>query len=416
MTAPPLMSERRVGALGGLLVATGPVAMALYTPSMPSIAAELGTTESMVQLTLAVFFGGFAIAQLVAGPLSDALGRRPVVLGFMLLFLAGSLTAMLATSIEVLILGRLLQGVGAAVGITTARALVRDLFQGQQSSRILNMIGIILAVAPAISPAIGSVVLVAGGWRWVFVLMVLYGAALMLTVVLAMRETVARDLDRLAPRMLLRNYRTLLGSGHFMLATGVVTGAIGTFYALAAILPFILMERVGLTPMEFGIGMMLQSGSFLTGAVVMRLLMARMNAYRLAAAGVGLILLGSIGALRLIWVEPDFLSVMLPVAIYAPGIAFVMPAMTTSAMAPFPAIAGSASALMGFLQMASGLVAGMAAAILGDAVLAMGLFVPMLGALSALCYIAHRRLPALHESKPAPDISDKSVATPVIGP
>src|SRR5690554_4830889 len=85
----PVMSERRVSLLGALLVATGPVAMALYTPAMPGIAEEMATTDSMVQMTLAVFFGGFALAQLVAGPLSDALGRRPVVLGFMVLFLVG---------------------------------------------------------------------------------------------------------------------------------------------------------------------------------------------------------------------------------------------------------------------------------------------------------------------------------------
>lgn len=404
MTATPLMSERRVSLLGGLMVATGPVAMALYTPSMPSIAIEMATTEGMVQMTLAVFFGGFALAQLVAGPLSDALGRRPVVLGFMLLFLIGSLASMLAYSIEALLLGRLLQGIGAAVGITTSRALIRDLFRGQQAARIMNMIGIILAVAPVLSPTLGGLLLVAGDWRWIFVLMVIYAIFVLVIVWLTMRETVERDLSLLAPLVLWRNYCMLAVSPHFMLASGVVVGAIGALYAQATLLPFILMERVGLTPVEFGLGMMLQSGSFMAGALSMRVLMSRVSASKLAAVGVCMIVAGSLGALRLLWAAPDYLGVMLPVGVYAAGIAFVMPAMSMAALVPFPKIAGSASALQGFLQMGAGLLVGLAAALLGDALLAMALFIPVLGTLSALSFLAHRRLPVLIDAEPRRDI------------
>lgn len=404
MSATPLMSERRVSLLGGLMVATGPVAMALYTPAMPAIAEAMATSEGMVQMTLAVFFGGFAVAQLVAGPLSDALGRKPVVLGFMLLFLAGSLASMLASTIEALLVGRLFQGIGAAVGITTSRALIRDLFRGEQAARIMNMIGIILAVAPVISPTLGGLLLEVGEWRWIFVLMVIYGVAALVILWTTMHETVPRNLSLLAPLALLRNYTALTVNPYFMLASGVVAGAIGALYAQATILPFILMERVGLTPIEYGFGMMMQSGSFMAGALMMRVLMSRVSANRLAAAGVWMIVLGSLGALRLLWAAPDYLGVMLPVAIYAAGIAFVMPAMSMAALVPFPRIAGSASALTGFLQMAAGLAVGLAAALLGDALLAMAVFVPMLGAMSALCFLAHRRLPVLAEVEPRRDI------------
>lgn len=404
MNPPPLMSERRVSLLGGLLVAIGPVAMALYTPSMPSIAAEMAVSEGLVQMTLAVFFGGFALAQLVAGPLSDALGRRPVVLGFMVLFLVGSLVAMMAGTIEALLAGRLLQGVGAAVGITTSRALIRDLFRGEQAARIMNMIGIILAVAPVMSPTLGALLLEVGHWRWVFVLMVIYALGLLVAVWLTMRETVPRDLSLLAPLTLLNNYRTLLMSPGFMLPSGVVVGAIGALYAQATLLPFILMERVGLTPVQFGLGMLLQSGSFLAGALAMRVLMSRLRANTLAGAGVVLILIGSLGVLRLFWSEPDYLGVMLPVAVYAAGIAFVMPAMSMAALMPFPRIAGSASAMQGFLQMGTGLAVGLAGALLGDALLAITVFVPLLGMVSALCFLAYRRMPVLAEYEPRRDV------------
>ncbi|HHX91262.1 MAG TPA: multidrug effflux MFS transporter [Paracoccus sp.] len=398
------MSERRVSLLGALLVATGPVAMALYTPAMPSIAEELATTDSMVQMTLAVFFGGFALAQLVAGPLSDALGRRPVVLAFMALFLAGSVVSMTAGTIDALLLGRLMQGTGAAVGITTSRALIRDLFHGQQAARIMNMIGIILAVAPIISPTLGGLLLEVADWRWIFVLMVGYAIAVLLIVTTHMHETVPRNVSLLAPLVFLRNYTMLATSPHFMLASGVVAGAIGALYAQATLLPFILMDRVGLSPVQFGMGMMLQSGAFLAGALAMRSLMRRVSAYRLAAAGVVMLLIGSAGVLRLIWVEPDYLGVMLPVAVYSGGIAFVMPAMSMAALMPFPKIAGSASALQGFLQMAAGLVVGLLAAALGDPLLALAVFVPVLGLVAALSFLAHRRLPELSDHEPRSDI------------
>jgi DHA1 family bicyclomycin/chloramphenicol resistance-like MFS transporter len=189
-----------------------------------------------------------------------------------------------------------------------------------------------------------------------------------------------------------------------MLASGVVVGAIGALYAQATLLPFILMERVGLTPVEFGLGMMLQSGSFMAGALSMRVLMSRVSASKLAAVGVCMIVAGSLGALRLLWAAPDYLGVMLPVGVYAAGIAFVMPAMSMAALVPFPKIAGSASALQGFLQMGAGLLVGLAAALLGDALLAMALFIPVLGTLSALSFLAHRRLPVLIDAEPRRDI------------
>ena len=132
MTAAPLMSERRVGLIGGLLTAIGPISMALYTPAMPAIVEAFGTTEAMVKLTLTLYFGGFAGAQLVAGPLSDALGRRAVTYGFMGIYCAGSLAALLAPSVGLLMLARFVQGVGASAGVAISRALVRDLFEGER--------------------------------------------------------------------------------------------------------------------------------------------------------------------------------------------------------------------------------------------------------------------------------------------
>src|SRR5690606_27992445 len=138
----PLMSERRVSIIGGLIVAIGPISLALFTPAMPEIAHAFGTSEGAVKLTLSLYFAGFAFAQLFCGPLSDGFGRKPVTFAFMAIYLVASLIALLAPSIEVLIAARFLQGVGAAVGVAISRAIVRDLFTHERSARIMNLIGI----------------------------------------------------------------------------------------------------------------------------------------------------------------------------------------------------------------------------------------------------------------------------------
>ncbi|WP_323015323.1 MFS transporter, partial [Devosia sp.] len=124
----PPMSARRTALVGGLMVAAGPLSISLYGPALPTIVADLGTTAAMGKLSLSVYFGAFALAQLVCGPLSDSLGRRRVTMVFMALYVLGSLVASLGPDIAWLLAGRVLQGVGVSVGVALSRAMVRDQF------------------------------------------------------------------------------------------------------------------------------------------------------------------------------------------------------------------------------------------------------------------------------------------------
>ena len=385
MTA-PLMSERRVGLIGGLMTAIGPVSMAIYTPAMPEIVRALGTSEAMVKLTLTLYFGGFAAGQLVAGPLSDALGRRAVTFGFMGVYCLASLAGLMAQDVGMLMAARFVQGVGASAGIAISRALVRDLFQGERSARIMNLIGIILAAGPAVAPTVGGLLLVAAGWRSIFLAMVGFGLAVVLVAATLMRETVTPDAGRLNPRTLAAAYAAILADRRFLTSAGIVACAVGALYAQATFLPFILMDRVGLSPAAFGLAMLFQSGSFLLGSLATRALLDRFGAGRLVAPGLGFIAAGSLGLLLLNLRDPSLLAVMLPVATSAFGIAFVMPATTTAALAPFPAHAGAAAAMMGFLQLGLGLAIGSLGAAIGDPVRAMALLIPAMGAAACLLY------------------------------
>jgi MFS transporter, DHA1 family, multidrug resistance protein len=388
------MSERRVGLIGALLVAVGPVSMALFTPAMPELVQAFGTTEAAVKMTLSLYFAGFAFAQLFCGPLSDGFGRKPITLVFMGIYLLASVLALLAPTIEALIAARFLQGVGSAVGVAIARAIVRDLFTSERSARIMNLIGLILGIGPAFAPTLGGITMELFGWHAIFVLMIIFGVVIVTAAQLWLVETVRRDLSRIRPRELVRSYRTLFGDGYFMSSSLVLAGAIGTLYTQATVLPFILMSRVGLTPTEYGFGMLMQSGMFFAGSLVVRSLMGRLGAYRLVPVGLACIAMGSVGmAVLLRVVEPTFLTVMGPVAFYAFGIAFVMPAMSTASLAPYPLIAGAAASLSGFLQMGGGLAGGLLIALFANPVTAMATVIPLMGLMAILSWLVWSRLP-----------------------
>lgn len=389
---PDQMSARRTSVLGAGLVAIGPVSMALYTPAMPALVEAFGTTEPAVKLTLTAYFAGFALAQLVCGPLSDAFGRKPVTLLFLLLYLVSSCLAAFAPTVEFMVLARALQGIGAAVGISVSRAIVRDQFTGQASARIMNAIAMMLALGPAISPTIGGVVLELFGWREIFWCMVVYGIVLMVSVMFFQVETNARPgLHHLNPGQLARNYLTLLKDPRFLAPSLLIGCGLGSLYALAAVLPFVLIYEVGLTPSQFGLTMMIQSGSFMAGTMVTGRLLRFYEAHRLVPFGMGLwIVSSSLMCFLTLTQEPGIATVMGPVALFVFALALVLPACFTDSMAPFPHIAGAAAAMVGFLQFGGGIVASLIVAWMGNPLLGLATVLPLMPIAGMVLYLFFR--------------------------
>lgn len=388
---PPIMSERRTTVLGALLTAIGPVSMAVYTPAMPELVRAFGTTDAAIKLSLSLYFGGFALAQLLAGPVSDAFGRRKASIAFLTIYVFGSLIAALAIDVNWILAGRLIQGIGASVGITVARAAVRDQFVGAQASRIMNMIGIILAIGPALGPTLGGLALSAFGWQSIFLLMIAFGAGALLACVFALEETAIPDRSRLQPATLVRTYVGLITDLRFLLPSLILGGSIGALYAQGTMLPFVLIDVVGLTPTEFGLGMLVQTGSYLTGSIILRLISGRISGP--AAVSIGICFCGIGGLLMFLSVhllDPTFLSIMVPVGICTFGIAFLSPHVVTTGLAAFPKVAGSASALMGFIQMGGGFAGGLAAAAFTSPLTSFGTIIPVMELTAVAAYLAHR--------------------------
>jgi len=357
------MTRPRAGGAGRallltLLVALGPVSTDLYLPSLPGIAADLGASAAQAQLTIGLFIAGFAAMMLVCGPLADRFGRRPVLLAGMAIYVVASIACALSPTIGLLLAARFLQALGACVGPVLGRAIVRDLYEPRAAGRILGTMASAMALAPLIAPFLGGWLETAFGWRASFWALTAYG--LLLTGLLAWRldETLperpagAFSLGRLAASYaLILHNRTFLG---FMLCVALTFGALFTWISNSA---FVVIDYFGVAPERFGWAFGVVIAGYVLGAyggsrAGMRLGLGRATALGCAicaAAGMALALSGWSGLGGL----PGIVFLM---ALSFVGVGLVAPQATAGALSPFPHLAGTAAALLGFLQMSTGLL------------------------------------------------------------
>jgi DHA1 family bicyclomycin/chloramphenicol resistance-like MFS transporter len=390
----PVMSELRTATLGAMIVALGSISMALYTPALPALVEAFHTNPAAIKLTLTVYLSGFAFAILLCGPLSDAFGRRPVAIGFLMIYLIGSLMALVAPSVMWLTLGRVFQGIGAASGVTISRAIVRDQFSGQRSARIMNLIGLMLAAGPAVSPTLGGLILGGFGWHAIFAAMAGYGLLTLAAISIACTETnAAPDKDKAHPLAILRNYRILLTNRIFMLGSTLLGLTVGGVYTLTVILPFVLIEVVMLTPTQFGFAMVAQTGSYVLGTILTGRLLRRFDGACLIPIGLSLVAMAGISLTLLPrFMPPTFVTTMLPVGLWAFGCALIIPVATTRALADFGHIAGAAAALTGFMQIGGGLMGSAIAALLfQDALSALMVVLPVMAGSAVFIYVVLSR-------------------------
>jgi MFS transporter, DHA1 family, multidrug resistance protein len=296
--------------------------------------------------------------------------------------------------------------------VAISRAIVRDQFTGQSSARIMNLIGLILAIGPAVSPTIGGMLLSAFSWHSIFVVMVIYGIVAVLVMGFWCVETnAAPDPAQAYPGQVARNYAMLLRDRGFMGASLVLGFAIGAFFTLAAMLPFVLMEKLGLTPTGFGLVMLAQTGFYALGAFVTGRLLRRYDVRPLVSIGLMLIAVAAIGfAFGLRLLPTSLYTVMAPVVFWSFGSALVIPGATTTALAGFPKVAGAASALAGFLQIGVGLAGtALAALLFDDALTALGTVMPSMALLALLAHFALQPKRELSHATIAPEMLEVAV-------
>jgi DHA1 family bicyclomycin/chloramphenicol resistance-like MFS transporter len=363
------------------LVALGPLSTDLYLPALPGLTQVFATDVARVQLTLSVFLAGFAVAQLFYGPLSDRYGRRPVMLVGLGVYLLSSVACMLAPSIDTLIAARFFQALGACAGPVLGRAIVRDVYGPLQAARVLAYISGAMAIAPMIGPFIGGWLTVWFGWRANFAALTLFSAVQAVVAFAMLRESnVHPDPTATQPRRILENIRTLLASRRYLGYLLCVSFCYAALFSFISGSSFVLIDLHGLSPQWFGasFGVVVTGyicGTLVTGRFTLRLGTSRMvwmGALLGAGAGTLMVVL-ALFEVRSVW------AILLPMSAYTAATGLVMPNAQGGALAPYPKMAGAASALMGFVQMALAAAVGTVVGHIYD-----GTAIPMTGAI-ALC-------------------------------
>lgn len=381
-----------------LLVAatmTGSLALNIFVPSMPGLEAHFGTSHAMVQLTLSLYLAGLAAGQLLYGPLSDRFGRRPVLLVGLGLYALASLACAFATSIGLLVAGRAVQALGGCAGIVICRAIVRDAWKGEEVTRILALVIAGMSIAPMVAPALGGFLDEWFGWRAGLLVLAAFGAVVWAVALRRLDETHGNLTPLPGPAALLIAYRTLFGHRAFLghaLAVAWMSAAFFVFLAGAATIMHTTLHR---PPSEYGLYFVLLSLGYMLGNMAVSRLAGTVRPEALALAGLLLSLAGPLvlaGFLVAGWFSAPIL--FLPSLLLCVGNGLTIPISMSTALGAEPRLAGTASGLLGFVQMGLGAAASSVVGLFppGDPwVPAVGMVVSNLAALAAWNYARKRR-------------------------
>ncbi|MFO1209771.1 MAG: multidrug effflux MFS transporter [Amaricoccus sp.] len=346
----------RIAVVIGLLGAVGPFAIDMYLPALPEVAADLAASPQAVQFTLSAFFAAFGVSQLVYGPLSDWMGRKPPLYIGVGIFLLGTLGCALAPGIGALIAARFVQGLGAATVMVVPRAIIRDLHSGPEATRLMAMVMLVISISPMLAPLAGSGVMQVVGWRGIFgVLALLAFLSLGLTAFVLPETLAPEDRAALTPRALAAGAGRLLRDPEFMGLTFTGGFAMASFFVFIASASFVYTEQFGLSPTGFSLAFAANAIGFFAASQMAASLGERFGMGRMVLVAVASF--ATLTTLLLLLLLAGFGSLPLIIGMLFCANAFlgvVMPTTMVMALDPHPDIAGLASSLGGTLQMLTG--------------------------------------------------------------
>jgi len=340
----------------GLLSAVGPFSIDMYLPAFPAIANGLHTTVAQVTLSLSSFFIGISAGQLLYGPLLERFGRKKPLYVGLCAYLIASVGCALATSVDALIVLRLLQALGGCVGMVASRAMVRDLFEVKDNAKIFSSLMLVVAVSPIIAPTLGGYVTAVLGWRFVFVMLIIIAIIILFGIYFLLPESKKPDLNfSLKPKPILNNFIGVIKHPQFY--TYAFTGAIAAsgLYAYIAGSPYVFMELFKVSEKQYGwifalIAMGLIGSSQLNSVMLKNYKSEQIIKVALfcqSITGITLFVITIFG-----WTE--LFSTIFLIFIFLCCQGFTFPNSSALSLAPFGHNAGSASALMGAIQMSIG--------------------------------------------------------------
>ncbi len=343
----------------GLLSAIGPFSIDMFLPGFPAIAKDLAVSVDMVAYSLASFFIGVCVGQIICGPLLDRFGRKiPLCVG-LLIYLLASIGCILSKTVEMLIIMRFFQALGGCVGMVAPRAIIRDLFPVEENAKIFSLMILILGVSPILAPSAGSYLIAHFGWHSVFITLLIITILILLAVIFFLPESKQPDTQySLKPAPILKKFYQVLKIRQFRVyaLTGALSSA-GLFAYLSGS-PFVFMNLFGTTAQQYGIIFSIIASGLITCSQLNNFLLRKYTSAQISI--VTLAVQTSIGILLFLGTllgRLHLYSTIALMSIFLSCQGFTFPNSSALSMAPFTKNAGSASALMGALQMGFGALA-----------------------------------------------------------
>lgn len=385
-----------------LASAISPLAINIFIPSMPGMADEFGTPYPTIQLGLSFYLLAVGVLQLFLGPMSDHYGRRGVLIAGLVLFLAGTVVCISATSVEVFLIGRVIQSASAS-GMVISRAVVRDLHAREKSASMIGYVTMGMAIAPMIGPALGGVLTDQFGWRSSFFLLGSIGLISLLATLIDLPET-NRDRGRPA-RQQLKTYGVLLRTSAFWSFSTTAACNAGVFFGFLGGGPVIASSFLGLSATQYGSWFALCALGYVIGNFLSGRFSERSGIAAMIRAGSVVTLLGAIlPAFLLSLTELGALALFGPMMVVGVGNGLVLPNATAGAVSVRPDAAGAAAGLMGSIQIGIGAISSVIGGILvadGSKIVIFGIFITIValaGLLVAVTAASHARQQAIEDS------------------
>jgi DHA1 family bicyclomycin/chloramphenicol resistance-like MFS transporter len=373
------------------LTALGPLSMDMYLPSLPDIGRTLSAPVLQVQLTISSYLFGFAVGQIFYGPVSDRIGRRPVLLAALVAYAVATVGCAVAASIDALIALRFVQALGGAGAIVLARAVVRDLYSGVRAGRELSLMGAITGVAPIVAPVIGGGLQTFFGWRATFVVLVICALVIGATAARLLPETLReRPKTAFSLREMAGLYRSVAVHPGFLANLAILTASFVGLFAWISGAPVVMQSAVyGLSPFAFGVTFAVGAAGYVLGTLLAARIVIRFGLDRLIGLGTAaMALVVALALSHVLW----FVGAM---TLYLAGIGFALPSTMAGALTPFPDRAGTASSVMGLVQqLGAAITAAAVGAYLGHSAWPVAAVVAAMGCVSFAIWLSTRRVRA----------------------